>query len=189
MANLFILMANLLSVLINNAISMETLKGIRLNKWCPSLSHLFFFSDDAIFFLDGTVRECQNLSNILHQLCVATGQAINRNKSGIFFGKACPVSLQQNMASELRVPILQQSGKHLGIPSDWGRSKKDMFSWVMGRVNKKLEGWKESLLSKGGKEILLKTVVQAVPQYAMSIFKLPASICRSIEKRIARFWW
>jgi len=85
------------------------------------------------------------------------------------------------MASELRVPILQQSGKYLGIPSDWGRSKKDMFSWVMGRVNKKLEGWKESLLSKGGKEILLKTVVQAVPQYAMSIFKLPLSICRLIE--------
>jgi len=81
---LFILMANLLSVLINNAISMETLKGIRLNRWCPSLSHLFF-ADDAIFFLDGTVRECQNLSNILHQYCVATGQAINRNKSGLFF--------------------------------------------------------------------------------------------------------
>lgn len=53
----------------------------------------------------------------------------------------------------------------------------------------KLEGWKESLLSKGGKEILLKTVVQAIPQYAMSIFRIPISICRSIEQKIARFWW
>jgi len=93
------------------------------------------------------------------------------------------------MATEFRVPILQKSGKYLGIPSDWGHSKKDMFSWIMGRVHSKLEGWKENLISKGGKEILLKTVVQAIPQYAMSIFKLPLSICKAIEKRIARFWW
>lgn len=59
----------------------------------------------------------------------------------------------------------------------------------MGRVHAKLEGWKENLISKGGKEILLKIVVQAIPQYAMSIFRLPMSLCKSIEKKIARFWW
>jgi len=30
------------------------------------------------------------------------------------------------------------------------------FAWRLGRVNRKLEGWKESLNSKAGKEILLK---------------------------------
>lgn len=53
----------------------------------------------------------------------------------------------------------------------------------------KLEGWKEKFLSKAGKEILIKTVVQALPHYAMSIFKIPVSVCRAIEKRIAAFWW
>lgn len=42
---------------------------------------------------------------------------------------------------------------------------------------------------KGGKEILIKSVVQAILQYAMSIFKIPMSLCRSIEQKIARFWW
>lgn len=50
-----------------------------------------------------------------------------------------------------------------------------------------LDGWKGKLISKGGKEILLKSVVQALPHYAMSIFKLPMSICKSIEKSIAKF--
>jgi len=45
------------------------------------------------------------------------------------------------------------------------------------------------LLSKTGKEILIKSVVQAIPQYAMSIFKIPVSICKAIEKKIANFWW
>jgi len=185
---LFILLANLLSTLIKKAVDLDHITGIKLNRWCPSLTHLFF-ADDAIFFLHGTITECQNLSNILQQYCIATGQEINRNKSGIYCAKDCPLSLQQNLASELRVPIINKCGKYLGIPSDWGRSKKDMFSWILSRVHSKLESWKANLISKGGKEILLKTVIQAIPQYAMSTFKLPMSICRSIERSIARFWW
>jgi len=185
---LFILMANVLSNLITQAVSIGHLKGIRLNRWCPTLSHLLF-ADDAIFFLNGTISEGQNLANILNLYCSATGQLVNRNKSGLIFSKHCPTTLQDNMSQELRTPIMQRYGKYLGIPSEWGRSKKEMFSWLLARVNAKLEGWKEKFISKGGKENLLKSVVQALPHYAMSIFKLPVSICKSIEQRIARFWW
>lgn len=64
-----------------------------------------------------------------------------------------------------------------------------MFAWVLARVEKKLEGWKEKLISNAGKAILIKTVVQALPQYAMSLFKIPISICRALEQRISNFWW
>lgn len=84
---------------------------------------------------------------------------------------------------------MDKTGKYLGIPSDWGQTRKDMFSWILAKVNMKLESWKEKLLSKAGKEILIKAVVQALPQYAMSIFKLPISVCKAIEQRIAAFWW
>lgn len=40
-----------------------------------------------------------------------------------------------------------------------------------------------------GKEILIKVVAQAVPTYAMSIFKIPQSLRDDVEKAIARFWW
>lgn len=140
--HLFILVANVLSTLIINAVDMGNLRGITLNRWCPTLSHLFF-ADDVIFFLDGKVLECQNLANILHQYCQATGQEVNCNKSGIFFSKACPHSLQVNLASELRVPVLAKTSKYFGLPSDWGKSKREMFAWILGRVNSKLEGWKE----------------------------------------------
>jgi len=42
------------------------------------------------FFLNGTIIEAQNLANMLHQYCFASGQAINLNKSSIYFGKNCP---------------------------------------------------------------------------------------------------
>lgn len=94
---LFILVANVLSILIQQALHMGNLKGITLNRWCPTLSHLLF-ADDVVFFLDGKLRECQNLANLLNQYCLATGQTVNRNKSGILFSKACPIQLQENLA-------------------------------------------------------------------------------------------
>ncbi|XP_030477324.1 uncharacterized protein LOC115694334 [Syzygium oleosum] len=185
---LFIIMANALSSLMHKAVEDGTIKGIKLNRWCPTLSHLLF-ADDAIFFLDGSTQECQNVANIMNQYCQASGQAVNLNKSGIFFSKGCPQQVKNRLAEELRVPIIEKMGKYLGIPSDWGQSKKEMFAWVLARVHSKLEGWNARLMSKAGKEILIKTVVQALPQYAMSIFKIPISVCKAIERRIAAFWW
>lgn len=62
---IFILMANMLSTLINQAVDMGHLKGIKFNRWCPTLSHLFF-ADDYVFFLETNIKECQNLANILN---------------------------------------------------------------------------------------------------------------------------
>lgn len=90
---------------------------------------------------------------------MATRQVINWNKSGLFFSKNRPLSLQENLEGIFRMPVLHQYGKYLGIPSEWGRSKKEMFAWILGRINSKLEGWKERFFSKGGNEILIKYIV------------------------------
>jgi hypothetical protein len=55
----------------------------------------------------------------------------------------------------------------------FGRSKKDVFSFVQERVWKKVKGWKEKFLSRAGKETLIKAVAQAIPNYIMSCYKVP----------------
>lgn len=100
---LFIIVANVLSCLLHKAERDGSIEGIKLNRNCPTLTHLLF-ADDAIFFLNGKVIECQNLASVLNQYCLASGQTINLNKCDIFFSKGCPETLKQNMAVELRVP-------------------------------------------------------------------------------------
>jgi hypothetical protein len=64
-----------------------------------------------------------------------------------------------------------------------------MFAYLKDRVWKKIQRWKEKLLSKAGKEISIKAVAQAIPTYAMSCFDLTKLLCDEISAIICRFWW
>lgn len=51
-----------------------------------------------------------------------------------------------------------------------------------------LEGTERNL-SKVGKEILLKSVFQAIPIYPVSMFELLVNLCTKIEIMVAQYLW
>jgi hypothetical protein len=81
------------------------------------------------------------------------------------------------------------TGKYLGLPSMVGRSKKATFSFIKDRVWQKISSWSSKCLSKAGREVMIKSVLQAIPSYVMSIFRLPNSLLDEIEKMMNAFWW
>jgi hypothetical protein len=44
-------------------------------------------------------------------------------------------------------------------------------------------------MSFAAREVLIKIVVQSIPTYIMSCFKLPDGICNHIENMISKLWW
>ena len=56
-------------------------------------------------------------------------------------------------------------------------------------MRKKIQGWKGKLLSRAGKEILIKAVAQCIPTYTMGVFQLPMKLCEELNAMCARFWW
>ena len=85
--------------------------------------------------------------------------------------------------------MIWQHEKYLGLPSLVGRSKRNTFNDLKDKLGNKLSGWKEKLLSSAGKEILIKSVAQAIPAYTMSCFKLPDALCDELASMVRRFWW
>lgn len=80
-------------------------------------------------------------------------------------------------------------GNYLGLPEHFGRRKRDIFASIVDKIKQRAHSWMARFLSGAGKMILLKTVLAAMPTYAMSCFKLPKSLCKQIQSVLTRFWW
>ena len=93
------------------------------------------------------------------------------------------------LQGRLQIKAVECHSKYLGLPTYVGRSKQQVFRFIQERVWKKLKGWKEKFLSYAGREVHIKSVVQAIPTYIMSCFSLPVGLCEHVESMISRFWW
>jgi hypothetical protein len=81
------------------------------------------------------------------------------------------------------------SDKYLGLPAMVGVDRSDSFMYLLERIIKRLEGWKEKCVSMGGKEILLKAVIQSVSVYVMSVFNIPKKLLKEMTDAMSIFWW
>jgi hypothetical protein len=87
------------------------------------------------------------------------------------------------------VRLVLGTEKYLGLPSMIGRDKNSIFAFIKDRIWKKINAWTGRALSKASKEVMVKSVLQSIPTYIMSIYVLPNSIIDDIEKMINAFWW
>ena len=114
---------------------------------------------------------------------------MNHAKTSLFFSSNTPSDVQQEIKNIFGAQVIRQHKKYLGLPSLVGRSKRNCFNDIKEKLRKKLAGWKEKLLSKAGKEGVIKVVAQAIPTYTMSCFKILNSLCDEMTSMIQNFWW
>ncbi|PNX71620.1 ribonuclease H [Trifolium pratense] len=127
------------------------------------------------------------LKHILATYEAASRQALNFQKSEIFCNRNVPQVEQNAIANTLEVQVVPGTGKYLGLPSMIGMSKKVIFNFIRDRVCKKINSWSSKSFSKASREVLIKSVLQSIPNYFMSIFTIPSSLCDEIEKMMNSF--
>jgi hypothetical protein len=67
--------------------------------------------------------------------------------------------------------------------------KDGKFQPVKEKIKKKLIDYTENYSSSGAKEILIKSVVQSMSTYPMSVFKFSEGVCEELMKMTRDFWW
>ena len=85
--------------------------------------------------------------------------------------------------------VMTNCEKYLGLPMVGGKSMVNTFKDLQEQITKRVMEWKEKTISRAGREVLIKTVAQAIPIYSMSIFKLPKKVCDDINSVLAKYWW
>ena len=173
--------------MVNKAAAQGDIKGYSLSRNSPRLTHPLF-ANESLLFCKETIQECLKILDIFDVYGQCSGQQINRSKTTIFFSKSTSAELREHIKVALGVSEIKQYEKYLDLPSLVGGNKKASFSYIKESVWKKFQVWKEKLLSQAGREIVIKVVVQAMPTYTMSCFKLPLGLCTEIEGLIRKFW-
>ncbi|KAF7835324.1 reverse transcriptase [Senna tora] len=102
---LFILAADVHSSMVK--VHVDNLKGIKLVRGCPTLSHCFFVEDSIFFFLVEKVS-CEMMKWILDAYCKAS-----------------------EIVDILGVENVAHPGKYLGLPVVWGKSKDEGLAFVV----------------------------------------------------------
>ncbi|CAA7020616.1 unnamed protein product [Microthlaspi erraticum] len=142
-----------------------------------------------MFFNKTSPKSCESLRAILQKYEEASGQQINLSKSSVTFSRKTPQEIRTRVKATLGIEKEGGQGKYLGLPESFGRRKKDLFTVIVDRIRQRAIKYSSRFLSAAGKMTMIKSVLSAIPTYAMSCFKLPAGLCKRIQSAITRFWW
>mgnify|MGYP003702766345 CR=1 FL=1 len=185
---LFLLCAEGFSALLSKAEEEGNLHGIRICQGAPSVSHLLF-ADDSLILCRADGGEAWQLQSILQVYEECSGQVINKEKSAVMSSPNTKNSVRRVVMTELNMQHETANERYLGLPVFVGRSRTKIFAYLKERIWQRIQGWKEKLLSRAGKEILIKAVAQAIPTFTMGCFELTKDLCDQISKMIAKYWW
>ena len=185
---LFQLCAEGFSSLLKKAEDDGSIKGVTICHNAPSVSHLLF-ADDSLIVFRANGEDAQQLQSLLQVYEQCSGQKINKDKTAVMFSANVREEDKQEVMNALNIPRETANERYLGLPVFIGKSRRKAFEFLKDRIWKRMQGWKEKMLSNAGKEILIKAVAQAIPTYAMGCFEITKDLCDQISAMICRYWW
>lgn len=107
-----------------------------------------------------------------------------RRKQKIFFSKNVSSHDGRTICRKLGYGSTDNLGRYLGVPLLHRRVTKDTYQYLEHQVGRKLAGWKAKSLSLAGRITLARSVLEAIPTYAMQSIRLLRSTYSNIESMI-----
>jgi hypothetical protein len=97
--------------------------------------------------------------------------------------------MKQEVSQGLNIQKEALAERYLGLPTEAGRSMSGLFEYLLAQVIGKNESWCGHEASYIGREVLIKSIAQAVLTYSMSCFLLLIITCKKITAAVANYWW
>ena len=167
---------------------MNLIKAINIGKAKVSLKHLQFADDTLIF--DPKDSTCiTNYFRILDVFALMSGLSLNYSRSCFISWNSADHAWAKDIARSVGCIHSRPPFTYLGFPL--GDHMNRCFSWkpVVKKIENRLASWKAKILSRAGRLTLIKSVLNSLPVYYMSMFKMPKAIALKIVKLQRRFFW
>ncbi|PNY04054.1 ribonuclease H, partial [Trifolium pratense] len=163
-------------------------KPVKISRNGPAISHLFF-ADDCLLFTQAKSSQARLVKEVLCAFCHASGLKVNIQKSRFMVSTNMSRIKVAKFESIVHFSHNTHLGKYLGFPMLSGRMRNSDFSFIMDRINNRLNGWKSKLLSRAGRVTLAQSVISAMPIYTMQNLWIPQGVCDKIDASVRQFIW
>ena len=184
---LFTLVADVLSRLMIRAEEAGITEGFLVGRDRTRVS-LLQFADDTIFFSKASLDLLQNLKIILLVFGQVSGLKINLEKSTIS-GINTRQEMLSSLALVLECRVSEWPLSYLGLPLRGNPKTIGFWDPMVERISWRLDGWKKGYLSLDGSITLIQLCLSHISSYFLSLFKIPSSMVRKIEKLQKDFLW
>lgn len=183
---LFLLVAEGLARLVERAISNNLLTSVGPQR--DAKVAIIQYADDTIFFCEAKRRQMRNLLFLWQIFEWASGLKINKSKSELFYlgridGKG------ERLADILGCKLGTFPTRYLGLPLSIKSLRKEDWWSIIEKIEKRIEGWQAKLLSRGGRLVLVNSVLANLPLFFLSVFRAPSWAIRRIEALQSAFFW
>jgi hypothetical protein len=78
---------------------------------------------------------------------------------------------------------------YLGMPLRALFKSISIWNGVIEKVERRLTSWKKLYLSKGGRVTLIHSTLSSIPTYYLSLFPIPVSVAKKLERLQREFLW
>ncbi|GAA0153208.1 hypothetical protein LIER_11504 [Lithospermum erythrorhizon] len=126
---------------------------------------------------------------ILQDYEKTSSQKVNLGKCSVSFSPRVPGVLRRCILMGLGMCEVKDQGLYLGLPSQVGRTKNEVFHYISGKVDARVKGWKGKLLSQARKKVMVKSITLAISNFVMNCFKLPLGIIDDLNSTKEKFFW
>jgi hypothetical protein len=184
---LFCLAEDVLSRSISKLVHDGKLDLIKGTRHIHVPSHTFY-ADDLMVFCKGKLSGLNALKDLFDNYALQSGQSINTTKSTIFSGSITRGRLNL-IVNLLNFQIGSLPFNYLGIPIFRGKPKVCWLQPIADKIHAKLSAWKASLLSMAGRIQLVRSVIQSMLIYSITLYSWPVSLIKMVEKDIKNFIW
>jgi hypothetical protein len=96
-------------------------------------------------------------------------------------------SVQAEVKSILKYNTTFFEEKYLGLLVPKGKMTSGKLRSTKQKFCKHANDWSEKYMSSGAKEVLIKSVLQALTTYAMVVFKFPVGLVDNLTQIIQKF--
>lgn len=140
-----------------------------------------------MLFGDASVKNAKAKKTILDQFCVYFGHKVNTSKSKIYLSTNTDFNARLLVDNILSFQQVEELGTYLGVPLFHRRVTKNMFQFLVDKMQKKLNGFDAKLLSMARRTVLAKSVLLAMLGYFMQSTMIPLGVCAQIEQIVRKF--